>query len=172
MNNDDILIPRGNLGTDEKPFVLAYTCANTYEYEITETTSRLFPSVEAHRAGCICGKWGCVEVAVHFVRYIESDELAQSRIALKNVVKRIHALKEFLPSSLVNIPGSKVFDLVDYWLEKHEQMPNGHALFWALSALWKLGDVNSGPQEFWTEMLAAGNELRNSWSDETKNAIA
>jgi len=55
-------------------------------------------------------------------------------------------------------------------LEKHEQNPNGQALFWALDALYNLGIVNSCTVEFWDAMLSAGKELSDKWSEEMRNA--
>lgn len=169
--SDEIIVPIGNAGTKEKPYITAYMCRVAFEQEATATTARLFPSVEAHQAGCPCGKWGSVEVAVHFVRYIKSSETEQReaekdqvREALKSTVERIRNIQKMLPTPLTEISGSKSSELIDYWIERHNQDPNGYALFWALDALRRLGDINSCSEDFWKAMVAAGQELNANWS--------
>jgi hypothetical protein len=75
MNENDKIIPVGNAGTEDKPFVIAYMCALDYEYELAATSCRVYPSIQAHRANCSCGKNGSVEVAVHYVRYVENTDV-------------------------------------------------------------------------------------------------
>lgn len=140
--NDEVIVPIGNAGTAEEPYVTAYMCRVAYEYEVVATTARLFPSVEAHQVGCSCGKWGSVEVAVHFVRYIKSretelkeEEREHQRGNLEVVVRRIRQLQMMLPVPLVEVLGAKGSEMVDYWLDRHAQNPNGRSLFWALDTL-------------------------------------
>lgn len=178
MNENEVIIPSGNKGTPEEPYVIAYMCYTAYAEEVTATTAKLFPSVEAHRAGCPCGKHGSVEVAVHFVRFIKSqetkqkeEEKEQDRENLKGVVERIHKIKTMLPVSLPKIFGANDSeDIVDYWLRKHEYNPNGHALFWALDSLRKATDADSCSDDFWRAMVAAGQELSDKWSVEARTA--
>ena len=166
----------------------AFMCLTSFEDEIEGTSTRLFPCVEAHRSGCPCGKSGTVEVSVTFVRYIKNpkavedqqlkeQDLEVQREALKGVVALIQDIKNVFPKNLTDMPGSKGFDMVNFWLERHEQIPNGHALFWALDSLWRLANANDKHPEmermgFTLLVTEAADLLRNTWTIEVRSMKA